>query len=447
MILKGKASVFNAKIEEGDQLRVLPGRTLPLINQGNSLKLKIEGNGKYRLTSKSMFPNDWYRGLKKIDEVVERQKKPKILIMGGTDTGKSSFTIFLSNYLLGEGKKVGIIDADIGQSKIGPPGVIGGGIASTPITSLYELEITKGYFVGDKSPTGHLLPMICGIKTLSEYLEDRVSGILVDTTGMIFGGAARALKKHEIEVMEPDLVVTLEEHRELEHIIRENPNQRFIRLPVPNKIKPLSREKRIKLRNLMLENLSKSSCSEISLDLRHTPIQQSLLRNGEVLPKKLHPEETIWVEFSAEGLLIITRRELNESLKQRIVKKVKKAIKTLQGIRSLKNADILEGIEKEKSTLFHLVKDVNLKDLRISVLPSTFYDKFFIGLKKRGELYGIGRIQTINFGKEVIYIEGYQLKEKKEQGEGFPRPTSISLGFLRFDQHWKEEGKRRTGTG
>lgn len=446
-ILKGKASIFKAKIGGGDKLHVLPGRTLPLVNQGNILELKIEGSKGYRLTSKSIFPNDWHRALKNIEKLIERKKRPKILIMGGTDTGKSSFTIFLANYLLRREKKIGIIDADIGQSKIGPPGVIGAGITSAPILSLYELEIAKGYFVGDKSPTGHLLPMICGIKTLSEYLEDRVSGVLVDTTGMIFGGAARALKKHKIEIMRPVLVVTLEENKEMEHIIRGSPNQRFIRLPVPEEIKPLNREKRIKLRNLRFKNLSKSSCSEISLDLRQTPIQQSLLRNGQVLPRKFHPKEATWIELSAEGLLIITHRGLNEFHKQETVNKVKKTIQTLQGIRSLKNAEILEGIEKEKRTLLHLIKGVNPKDLRVSVLPSIFYDKFLIGLKKKGELYGIGRIQNVDFEKEVIHIEGYQFKGESERGKSFPRPTSISLGFLRFDEHWKEVGKRRTGTG
>ena len=44
-----------------------------------------------------------------------------ILILGDTDTGKTSLTAALAGGLAARGLPVGVIDADLGQSQIGPP--------------------------------------------------------------------------------------------------------------------------------------------------------------------------------------------------------------------------------------------------------------------------------------------------------------------------------------
>lgn len=447
-LLKGKASVFQGKIRKGEEITIPTGRILPIRNENGKLRIKFKGKKEYQLISGDLFPSDWYMALEEVKKKIKR--KPKILIMGGMNTGKSSLTLFLSNWLLEHGKKqVGIIDSDIGQSKVGFPGIIGAAKISSPLTTLYEAEIARSYFVGDKSPTGHLLQMVTGVKTLSEYLDcqKRVSAIIVDTTGMIFGGIARALKRHKIEMVSPDLVFTLEQHREMEHIIREHPDEHFYRLSVPKRIKALSRPVRIELRNEQMKKMSTFPLAKISINLQDAHIQQSILRNGAKIPKEIGyiPKEVTWIELSAEGMLIIPQEEVTRHRKKEIIGQIKRLIKTLKGIKSMEETDLL-NVGVETKDLLEIVKGVNLEDLRISILPHTFYNGLLIGLKRGGKLYALGRIQKIDFKEKVIHIEAHLLPNQGTKG-AIPLPISLILGFLRFDQEWNETGKRRVGQG
>ena len=65
-------------------------------------------------------PKEWYALL----DVLEREKGIAI-ILGATDTGKSTLAKFLITHLCKQGLKVALVDADIGQSFLGPPTTIG----------------------------------------------------------------------------------------------------------------------------------------------------------------------------------------------------------------------------------------------------------------------------------------------------------------------------------
>ena len=59
---------------------------------------------------------DWR---KLANQIVKSQQM--VLVIGATDTGKSTFCRYLADYALAAGRKVACVDADIGQSGIGPP--------------------------------------------------------------------------------------------------------------------------------------------------------------------------------------------------------------------------------------------------------------------------------------------------------------------------------------
>ena len=52
-------------------------------------------------------------------------KVRKILIVGDSDTGKSTLATYITNEALKKGYRPGIIDADIGQGDLAPPNAIG----------------------------------------------------------------------------------------------------------------------------------------------------------------------------------------------------------------------------------------------------------------------------------------------------------------------------------
>jgi polynucleotide 5'-hydroxyl-kinase GRC3/NOL9 len=65
-------------------------------------------------------PKEWHDVL----NVLEKEKGT-VILLGTTDTGKSTLAKFLVTHLCKRGVKVAFVDADIGQSFLGPPTAIG----------------------------------------------------------------------------------------------------------------------------------------------------------------------------------------------------------------------------------------------------------------------------------------------------------------------------------
>ena len=117
-----------------------------------------------------------------------------ILVIGETDAGKTSFTTFLAGALLERGASVGVVDADLGQSDIGPPTTVGLGRLRLPVERLEDAEVVGLYFVGSTSPQGHLLPTVAGTRAMvQKALRLGFDRVIVDTSGLVQGELGRLL--------------------------------------------------------------------------------------------------------------------------------------------------------------------------------------------------------------------------------------------------------------
>ena len=65
-------------------------------------------------------------------EIFERSLRT-VLVIGGSAVGKSSFCRYLTEVLLARQAEVAFVDADIGQSNIGPPATVTLGYPVAPI--------------------------------------------------------------------------------------------------------------------------------------------------------------------------------------------------------------------------------------------------------------------------------------------------------------------------
>ncbi len=143
------------------------------------------------------------------------------MVVGAVDLGKSTFCAALAFHALQLHKKVAVVDADIGQSDIGPPGTIGMGFAHPHMRELADIPLSALYFVGDISPEGHFLDMVLGTqKMVQKALSMGAELVLVDTTGLVSGMPARKLKSFKIEAIRPNYLVALQKGGEVEHILR-----------------------------------------------------------------------------------------------------------------------------------------------------------------------------------------------------------------------------------
>ena len=143
-----------------------------------------------------------------------------VMDIGATDTGKTSFTMRLVNAGVAAGIPTAVVDADMGQSEIGPPTAISMAIVEKSVESLRSLRPRRMYFVGSTSPIGHLLPTVVGVKRMVDIAVARGAKlVVVDTSGLVAGILGRRLKLYKIDLVAPQHIVGIEREHEIEHIL------------------------------------------------------------------------------------------------------------------------------------------------------------------------------------------------------------------------------------
>jgi hypothetical protein len=94
-----------------------------------------------------------------------------VLVIGGSAVGKSSFCRYLTEVLLARQAEVAFVDADIGQSNIGPPATVTLGYPVAPI-NFPTVPPAAYYYVGNDS---RVITMSNGsLVDLSAYMQQVV---------------------------------------------------------------------------------------------------------------------------------------------------------------------------------------------------------------------------------------------------------------------------------
>lgn len=150
----------------------------------------------------------------------------KVLVLGASDRGKSTFCSYLAWRLLKAGLTPALIDADVGQKDLGPPATITLGYPQMN-RALQDLEPAALYFVGAVSPTAHLLPMVVGTRQLLDRTD--APFVVINTSGLITG-VGEVLKAYKIDSLRPDVIVALETGRELAPILAAHRHFRILPL-------------------------------------------------------------------------------------------------------------------------------------------------------------------------------------------------------------------------
>lgn len=140
------------------------------------------------------------------------------LILGASDTGKTSLAVALGRQL-SQSRLVGIVDADIGQSHIGPPTTVGWAVIENPQTDFSELVAGGISFVGDITPVGHLLQLTAAVAQCVEQVSKVTGLIIVDTPGFVRGPAAAALWWAVQRILRPKLILAVQQNDELSDIL------------------------------------------------------------------------------------------------------------------------------------------------------------------------------------------------------------------------------------
>jgi len=145
-----------------------------------------------------------------------------LMVIGASDTGKSTLARYLFQELCRAGLRVAYLDGDVGQSTLGLPATMALALSSGPGDERFNPHGPRvTYFVGSTTPRGHMLPVVVGAYRLQQKaLALGAEVVVVDTTGLVDPAeGGRALKQWKIELLAPSTVIGLQRERELESIL------------------------------------------------------------------------------------------------------------------------------------------------------------------------------------------------------------------------------------
>ncbi|MBA3062868.1 MAG: hypothetical protein FP833_07985 [Atribacteria sp.] len=356
-------------------------------------------------TEEYFMPGDWLEIANKI-----LKDRGAVLVLGATDTGKSICTLLFANFWAKHGRKVGIVDVDMGQSDLGPPTTMGMVLINKPTKSLKEFSTDSLYFIGSTSPINYFLPTICGTKKLID--EGKKKGaeiIIVDTTGLVKGNPGRTLKENMIDIISPSHIIALQREDELEHILK---NINLTDKIVIHRLSPCTGVKRktyFQRREAREEKFRKyfEQSSFLEIDLSNLNIKGSYYCSGVVLGEedlsfleKTLMTEIIYAERTPEGIFIIIKERLPERF----------------------------------SGFFQIKKRFNTEKIIIS--EEAKFENLLVSLDNRqGFVVSLGIIQKCDFKRKIFTV--FAPLEEKDLSKVF----SLKFGAIQLDLDGEELGK------
>lgn len=150
--VSGKCHVLGMDVSQ-HTIRVRAAKTLPFEPDGDC-KLDIQGES-WAADAKNAGTCIWRQIAERILSLGNTggTTTTTILVVGATDTGKSTFATYLANLALNRGITPGIIDGDIGQGDLAPPTALGAAVLREPVVDLRDVPTCLFEFVGSITPS------------------------------------------------------------------------------------------------------------------------------------------------------------------------------------------------------------------------------------------------------------------------------------------------------
>lgn len=159
-----------------------------------------------------------------------------IMVVAPPDRGKTTLVYLLVRTLVGRGKRVGWVDADLGQSQVGPPTTVGACILFGREMGLRERLFTPLFhFLGDTTPEEDIVALALYAFDLVRSVKKKTDVVILDTCGLFHSPSGYLLKMLKIRLIEPEVVIALGESREFIPL-SSRLKERLIVLPVPSSV-------------------------------------------------------------------------------------------------------------------------------------------------------------------------------------------------------------------
>ena len=191
------------------------------------------------------------QGWKSLLRILGRQKGT-VLLLGATDSGKTTLARYLVESLVAKRLYTALIDSDIGQSGLGLPGTVSMKVFRHQ-GDVSDYRSGKMTFLGFTNPVKVPALMVAMTKRLAGIGQKRADITVVDTTGLVSGELGKALKMAKIRTLRPAHIIAIQRGDELEHILSLIGNRGIYRLKTSSAARKRSASARAAHRKRKLE--------------------------------------------------------------------------------------------------------------------------------------------------------------------------------------------------
>ncbi len=312
-----------------------------------------------------------------IDKLLSNQCR-KFIVIGSTESGKSSLAALIANRALLRGFSVAIIDADVGQADIGPPATVSMGIVDKPILWLRELSASWIRFIGSITPSKFEYKIVGAIvDLLNKAIHDvGIDIVVIDTDGWVDSYSAVSYKIDIARLTNCDAAIVLDDNK-LYGIISKNLGYLkcgTLFLPSPRDKRTRNRaERKILRKEAYLKHLSPMYERKFSLD--KLSIQGSCVLSSNLLSEdQLTKLSTILrsnVELAGihQDILYILLSSTPQRIDTRKIEEIF-GLKTIILSKEEARGIIVGLISGSEEKAIGLLKDIDLKNKIITILTS-----------------------------------------------------------------------------
>ncbi len=398
-ILSGKVSVLGAPLQISEKLVVREGKRLPLwVRKRATLELMLGEGASINEVDAGTVPSSWDDAAK---EILSLDKPLTVMVIGGMDSGKTSFCTFLVNEAVMNKWRTSVIDADLGQSDVGPPSTVGFNFVTEPVKDLFEIDAQDAVFVGSTSPSGAINKVIEGLTQLKDkVIEAGVDFLVINTDGWVEGEEAAAYKVRLAEKVGSSVVVGMQRGNELSPILDALHGVKVLVIDSPQLIQPRNREKRKVLRELSYKKYLKGAKMQ-SFSLSWIKVIDSLLGAGGPLHHR---------RLETLSNLLGTRPIYSEETV----------------------ATILVVLKKSEAVTEEQIKDAEEHfGKRVKVIREGDEEGLLVGLKDEEDLFlGIGILHEVDYKRKILKI--YTPMSEKV--------SMLCFGQIKLNKNFREIG-------
>ncbi|MCI4462239.1 MAG: GTPase [Thermogladius sp.] len=205
MLKSGSIEILGKKVRVGERIIVHKLKSYPVIALEDS---EIDLTMVNEAQIKRLEEDEAYFKWVKVAEEIAGTGGRVVVVLGEVDSGKSSFTTLVLNKALEAGLKPALVDADVGQADVAPPGYVSLAYPDEQVLWNRSLKPVRMLFVGDIKPQKRSDAIIASVKRLVETaLSDGRSPVVVDTDGWIKDVGAVLYKFRLVAEVKPDFLV------------------------------------------------------------------------------------------------------------------------------------------------------------------------------------------------------------------------------------------------